>query len=428
MMDTHSQMIRKLKSPEAMERLARLYGRREGELVGQMARYTSLVKWHEESFHGGARLTIVSAPGRAEIIGNHTDHNSGKVLAAAVTLDTIAAVTPCEDTHVHVRSEGYPDITLDLSSLAPVPEEQGTSAALIRGVSARMKECGFAIGGFSATVSSQVPSGSGLSSSAAFEVLICAVQDALYNGFTMDSTLRAQIAQYAENVYFGKPCGLMDQMASSTGGMVAIDFKHEPVVDPLKFSFAEAGYDMVVVNTGGTHDDLTGEYASIREEMQRVAGFLGEKALRRVRPEQVLQNTAEIRKAAGDRAVLRALHFFNENARVTKQVHALRGNDLPVFFANIIKSGESSWMLLQNVYARPDAQPLALALALAENILQGKGAWRVHGGGFAGTTLNFVPSDMTECFTQQMKAIFGEHSCSVLDVRAEGAALVFKNP
>lgn len=426
-MDTHSQMTRKLKSPEAMERLARLYGRREGALVGQMARYTSLVKWHEESFHDAARLAIVSAPGRAEITGNHTDHNNGKVLAAAVTLDTIAAVTPRDDMLVHVRSEGYPDISLALNSLAPVPEETGTSAALIRGVAAHMKELGFIIGGFNAVVTSQVPSGSGLSSSAAYEVLMCAVQDVLYNGFTMDNTTRAKTAQYAENAYFGKPCGLMDQMASSTGGLVAIDFKHEPVVESIGFSFSESGYDMVVVNTGGTHDDLTREYAFIREEMQQVAACFGEKVLRRVRPEQVFQNIAEIRKTSSDRAILRAMHFFAENARVTKQVHALRTGDLPAFFANIIKSGESSWTLLQNVYVHPDAQPLALALALAESILQGKGAWRVHGGGFAGTTLNFVPDDMTECFTQQMKAVFGEHCCSVLDVRSEGASLVFKN-
>ncbi|MBR0320596.1 MAG: galactokinase, partial [Clostridia bacterium] len=284
----------------------------------------------------------------------------------------------------------------------------------------------YKIGGFDAAITTDVMSGSGLSSSAAYEVLVCAILDALYNDFVVDSTLRAQIAQYAENVYFGKPCGLMDQMASSTGGLVAIDFKAEPVVQPLSFRFNEAGYDIVVINSGSSHDNLTDEYASIRQEMQAVAGMFGEEVLRRVRPEQLWMEMDRVRKQLGERAVLRALHFFQENDRVKKLVHDVKLSDLGAMFEGIIASGESSWMMLQNVYVPGIHQPLALALSMAAQQLRGKGAWRVHGGGFAGTTLNFVPSDMTEEFVQKMCKVFGEHACFVLDVRPEGAAIVFK--
>ncbi|MBQ6804864.1 MAG: galactokinase [Clostridia bacterium] len=310
-MDSYAQMLAALKKTNAMERFARLYGHREGELARQLTRYSRLVKAHEDYFHAGAQpLYLVSAPGRTEIIGNHTDHNNGRVLAAAVNLDCVACVSPRADGMVHIHSEGFPVIELSLNDLDKHADEEGTSAALVRGVAFKMQEKGFQIGGFDAAITSDVLGGSGLSSSAAYEVLICAILDTLYNGFTMDSTLRAQISQFAENEYFGKPSGLMDQMASSTGGMVTIDFKAEPQVQPLSFGFNEAGYSLVVVNTGGSHDNLTPEYAAVRSEMQAVANFFGESVLRKVRPEQFWQNIGALRDKVGERAILRAMHFF----------------------------------------------------------------------------------------------------------------------
>ena len=426
-MDSYAQMLALLKRSPAMERFTHLYGHREGELARQLTRYSRLVKAHEDLFHAeSAPLFLISAPGRTEIIGNHTDHNNGRVLAAAVNLDCLACVSPRQDQTVRIHSQGYPAIELSIDDLDKRPEEEGTSAALVRGVARGMKERGFQLGGFDAAVTSDVMGGSGLSSSAAYEVMICAIFDALYNGFTVGSTPRAQIAQYAENEYFGKPSGLMDQMASSTGGLVTIDFKHaDPEVTPLTFSFNDAGYSLVVVNTGGSHDNLTPEYAAVRSEMQDVANFFGEKVLRQVRPEQLWQNMGAVREKLGERPVLRALHFFQENERVKQLVHGIRTNDLRSIFEAVTASGESSWMLLQNVYPAGKSQPLSLGLAIAAGTLRGKGAWRVHGGGFAGTTLNFVPNEMVDEFVKRMEDVFGEHACFVLDVRPEGAAVVF---
>ena len=409
-----------------MERLIHFYGRREGEVARQLCRYSQLVKAHEDFFHAASSpLYMISAPGRTEIIGNHTDHNNGRVLAAAVNLDCLACASPRDDMQVRIFSAGYPAIELSLDDLDAVKEEEGTSAALVRGVAKGMADHGFRLGGFDAAVTSDVMGGSGLSSSAAYEVMICAILDALYNGFAVDSTLRAQISQYAENVYFGKPSGLMDQMACSTGGLVTIDFKAEPVVTPLSFAFQDAGYSLIVVNTGGSHDNLTAEYASVRTEMQGVAEMLGAKVLRQARPEQLWAHIPEIREKLGERAILRAFHFYDENKRVKKMVQAIRMNDLGTMFEQIIGSGESSWMLLQNIYPAGKDQPLSLALAMAASMLRGKGAWRVHGGGFAGTTLNFVPNDMVDDFVKRMEQVFGHKACFVLDVRPEGAAVVF---
>lgn len=426
-MNQYASMIRSLKTPEVMERLLHLYGSRDGMLVEQTARYTSLLKRHEEFFHAETPVLMVSAPGRTEIGGNHTDHNRGRVLAASVNLDTLAAVSAREDMVVHVHSDGYPAMTIDLGSLDKRPEEEGTTAALIRGVAARMTELGYIIGGFDAVITSTVASGSGLSSSAAFEVMTCAILDALYNGFGMDSKVRAKIGQYAENVYFGKPSGLLDQMASAFGGLVTVDFRHDdPDVRPMSYDFARKGYALVVVGTGGSHDDLTDEYAAIPAEMKQVAACFHEENLRRVRPEEFFGAIATLRDKVSDRAVLRALHFFEENERVVRQVEALERDDLDAFFKEIIASGRSSYMYLQNVYAqkRPTEQSLSVALAMAEHMLEGKGAWRIHGGGFAGTTLNFVPQRELTAFIDTMEAVFGPHSCHVLDIRPEGAAVI----
>jgi len=422
----YTKLLRELQSPESMNRLARLYGHREGMLVRQVRRYNALIKLHKDIFQSDKPLFVISSPGRTEIIGNHTDHNRGKVLAAAVNLDTLCVATPRDDAKVRVHSEGYAPIELSLDSLAPRAEEAGASAALIRGVAEGMAQAGFRVGGFDAVVTSDVLGGSGLSSSAAFEVMVGALLDALYNEGKLDSVRRAKIAQYAENVHFGKPSGLMDQMASSVGGMTGIDFKtDEPRILPLSFSFEQAGYALVVIGTGGSHDDLTPQYAAIREEMNAVAAFFGEKTLRAVRREEFYRDLAAARSVCGDRPVLRAMHYYQENERVSLAVEALKANDLEAFFRQINASGRSSWQLLQNISPERGEQPLAVALALAEELLAGRGACRVHGGGFAGTTLNFVPADLLSCFVKKQEAVFGEGSCHVLDVRAEGAVRVF---
>ncbi len=428
-MNQYAQMIRLLKTPEVMKRLTRLYGQRDGMLVQQTTRYTHMLKKHEEYFNAGGSVLLVSAPGRTEIGGNHTDHNRGKVLAAAVNLDTLAAVSKRSDRTVRIYSEGYEPLVLQLDDLHPQAQEQGTTAALVRGVAEKIEQEGFTVGGFDAAISSTVRSGSGLSSSAAFEVLICAVFDALYNGWRMDEKKRAQYSQYAENVHFGKPSGLMDQMASSVGGLTYIDFKYdEPRIEAIAYDFAAKGYALVVVNTGGSHDDLTDHYAAIPAEMRAVAACFDEPYLRRVRPEQLMQNLPMVRErlqgANADRAILRAVHYFEENRRVTEMAEALRADDLPTFLADVIDSGRSSAMYLQNIYASSDSEEVALALMLGDRLLRGKGAWRIHGGGFAGTTLNFVPQKEMDGFLKEMSAVFGERSCQVLDIRPEGAAVV----
>lgn len=426
-MNQYANMIRNLRSPEGSQRLMHLYGDRDGMLVEQTARYTDLIKRHEELFHETEQdILLVSAPGRTEIGGNHTDHNRGRVLAAAVNLDTLAAVSARKDMEVHIYSEGYEPLVLDLTGLDVVEAEKGTTASLVRGVAARMKELGYQIGGFNAAVTSSVASGSGLSSSAAFEVMTCAILDELYNGFSIDFITRAKISQYAENVYFGKPSGLLDQMASSAGGLVTVDFRSDdPEVRAMNFDFAKYGYALVVVATGGSHADLTDDYAAIPAEMKQVAACFNEPYLRRVRPEEFYQAMPKLRGKVSDRALLRAMHFFEEDERVLRQVAALDRNDLFAFMWEIICSGRSSYMFLQNVYARSEDQSLSLALALAEHLLADKdGAWRIHGGGFAGTTLNFVPAAQLRHFIDTMENAFGEHCCHVLDIRPEGPAVV----
>ena len=399
-MNQYAQMIRLLKTPDVMKRLTHLYGQRDGVLLQQTARYTHMLKKHEEVFNADGPVLLISAPGRTEIGGNHTDHNRGKVLAAAINLDTLAAVSKRSDRTVRIFSDGYEPLEMSLDDLTVNEAEQGTTKALVRGVAKKLQEEGFVIGGFDAAVTSTVRSGSGLSSSAAFEVLVCAIFDSLYNGLRMDAMKRAQYSQFAENVYFGKPSGLMDQMASSVGGLTYIDFKNdEPKIEAISYDFAAKGFALVVVNTGGSHDDLTAHYAAIPKEMREVAACFGETCLRKVRPEQFLHGIPMVREKLGagkaDRPILRAAHFYEENRRVDEMADALRGDDLNAFLKNVIESGQSSAMYLQNIYAKPEAQEVALALMLADQKLKGRGAWRIHGGGFAGTTLNFVAAKGT---------------------------------
>ena len=416
-------MIERLETPETERRLAELYGQNEETVRYQKERYASLLRSYGKIFGDREEIFLISAPGRTEIGGNHTDHNHGRVLAAAVNLDTLCAVTPREDLKVRFHSEGYEPIEMDLTDLSPRTEEEGTTDALIRGVAAGMKEAGYRIGGFDAAVTSTVAGGSGLSSSAALEVMLTGVLDALYNRFDMPFVLRAQISQRAENVYFGKPSGLLDQMASAAGGLVTVDFRDpdKPEVTPLQFDFAKKGYALVVVATGGSHADLTDQYSAIPAEMRAAARCCGREVLRDVTRDQLLGNAGRIRKEAGERALMRAFHFVDEDGRVPRQVEALRENRMEDFLHLIIESGYSSFMYLQNVYAPETDQSLSLALCMAENMLKQDGAWRIHGGGFAGTTLNFVPLDKADDFVATMNSVFGEKACKVLNIRPEGA-------
>ena len=406
-------------------RVATLYGAGETVLAAQKERYGKLVERFEKRFGDAQELCFFSAPGRTEIGGNHTDHNNGRVLAAAVNLDTVAFVEKTDDGVIVVDSEGFPPITVPVDGLEVREADFGTTLALIRGTAGVMRQMGYAVGGFKATVSSSVLRGSGLSSSAAFEVLIAAILDGLYNGFVVDAKLRAVIAQKVENVYFGKPCGLMDQMASSVGGMVTIDFETEDAqVEAIACDFAAKGYALCVVNTGGDHGDLTDDYAAIRTEMEAVAAQFGKKVLREVPQEQVEKSVGKLRAAVGDRAVLRALHFYDDNARVLEEVAAIRGGDLPAFFDAVTRSGDSSWKLLQNVYARPNQEQMAMGIELSRRFLAGAGAQRVHGGGFAGTIQAYVPLDRLNDYIAMIEGAFGKGSCTPLMIRPEGAVMM----
>ncbi len=417
-------MIQELETPETAAQLARLYGNDPETVAKQKARYGAMIRQHRKLFGDRGKIALISAPGRTEIGGNHTDHNHGRVLAAAVNLDTLCAVTPRNDMTVQFHSHGYSPIEISLDDLSVHDDEKGTTMALIRGVAAGMKEAGYRIGGFDAVVTSTVAGGSGLSSSAALEVMLTGVLDALYNRFDMPYVLRAQISQRAENIWFGKPSGLLDQMASAAGGLVTVDFRDpaQPEVQALQYDFVRKGYALVVVATGGSHADLTDQYSAIPAEMRAVARCCGQSVLRDVTAEELTARAAEIRKSAGDRALMRAFHFVNEDARVPEQVKALREDRMEDFLQLIIDSGRSSYMYLQNVYGPGTDQSLSLALCMAEEMLAGKGAWRIHGGGFAGTTLNFVPTAEIGRFVETMDRTFGEGACKVLNIRPEGAA------
>ena len=417
-------MIQELETPETAAQLARLYGNDPETVAKQKARYGAMIRQHRKLFGDRGKIALISAQGRTEIGGNHTDHNHGRVLAAAVNLDTLCAVTPRNDMTVQFHSHGYSPIEISLDDLSVHDDEKGTTMALLRGVAAGMKEAGYRIGGFDAVVTSTVAGGSGLSSSAALEVMLTGALDALYNRFDMPYVLRAQISQRAENIWFGKPSGLLDQMASAAGGLVTVDFRDpaQPEVQALQYDFARKGYALVVVATGGSHADLTDQYSAIPAEMRAVARCCGQSVLRDVTAEELTARAAEIRKSAGDRALMRAFHFVNEDARVPEQVKALREDRMEDFLQLIIDSGRSSYMYLQNVYGPGTDQSLSLALCMAEEMLAGKGAWRIHGGGFAGTTLNFVPTAEIGRFVETMDRTFGEGACKVLNIRPEGAA------
>ena len=402
-----------------------LYG---AEAEAQRARYAALDTAFAEEFGATDALEYFSAPGRTEIGGNHTDHNHGKVLAAAVNLDVIAAVKKTDNGVIRLKSAGYPMDTVDTADLAVKEEEKERSAALIRGVCARLSALGYKVGGFDAVTASRVLKGSGLSSSAAFEVLVVTILSHLYNDDAIDPVEAAQVSKYAENVYFGKPSGLLDQMAASVGGFTTMDFVDPaaPKIEKIDFDLGKFGYALCVVDTGGNHADLTGEYAAVPAEMKAVAAELGASVLREVDEEKFYAAIPSLRKTVGDRAILRAIHFFRDNRIVDEEVSALKSGDFEAFKQLVIASGRSSATNLQNVFAvvNPQEQGLSLALALIERLLEGRGAYRVHGGGFAGTVQAYVPLDMLAEFRKEIEAVFGAGACYVLSIRSAGGTKV----
>lgn len=398
------------------------------QLQTQIRRYRTAEVGFAEHFGELGEHRFFSAPGRTEICGNHTDHNNGKVFAASVDLDIIAVVEPTNDNFVTIKSEGFPEDKIDINELDPREEEKNTSAALIRGVLKGFAKNGHGIGGFRAYTMSTVMKGSGLSSSAAFEVLMGTILSHLFNGGEITPVKVAQIAQFAENEYFGKASGLMDQMASSVGGFVAIDFKDNdiPVIESVKCDFAKYEHALCIVDAKGDHADLSDEYSVIPKEMKEIAEFFDCKTLRSLSLSDIMLNINVLRNRFGDRAVLRAIHFFNENERVEKLVHALKNEQFENFLLSVRESGDSSYKYLQNVYANSDVkhQCLSIALEVAESTLHRKGACRVHGGGFAGTIQAFVPFDALKQFRMNMEKVFGNGSCHILSIRSVGGCEV----
>ena len=394
----------------------------------QKPRYVETLNDFGELFGYDREVNIMSAPGRTEVCGNHTDHNNGKVLAASINLDAIAVVSKNDDNIIRVKSKGHKMNVVDLGDLVPNEANFGSSTTLVQGVAATIKNLGYTVAGFDACTASDVMGGSGLSSSAAFEVLLGSVLSYMFNDGKISPVEIAKVAQYSENVFFGKPCGLLDQMASSVGTFVTIDFKSvkDPVIKKIDFDFSKSGHSLCIVDTHGNHSDLTDDYAAVRTEMESVAQALGKNVLREVSYEEFFAALPELTGRVNDRAILRAIHFFNENKRVEKAVECLENNDFEGFKQVIIDSGRSSFMLNQNVYTpkNPTEQKLSLALAISKQLLDGKGAWRVHGGGFAGTIQAFVPNDMLDTYKKTIEGVFGEGSCHVLIIRPVGGTQV----
>lgn len=399
----------------------------ENKVKEQRNRYIHAVESYEAYF-GENNVCIYSAPGRSEIGGNHTDHQHGKVLAAAINLDAIAVVHKTEERVVRIKSSGYEMITISLDNLSRVEDEKETTTALIKGVLAACRERGYYLGGFQAYITSDVLIGAGLSSSAAYETMIGTIVSGLFNNMKISPIEIAMMGQYAENVYFGKPCGLMDQMACSVGGLVHIDFKNPkaPVVEKISFDLNKYGYSLCITDTKGSHADLTADYAAIPEEMKMVAAYFNKEVLAEVEKEELLRNIVALRNKVGDRPVLRALHFMCENKRVEQEVDTLNQENVPAFLKLIKESGDSSYKYLQNIYSNSDVQNqnISLALAVSELVLKENGVSRVHGGGFAGTIQAFVKNDFVEAYRKQMNQIFGKDVCNILKIRNYGGMKV----
>ena len=409
-------------------RLASLYCCAPAETASEAARYAAVLDGLEKTFGSHAEAGLYSAPGRTEIGGNHTDHQHGRVLAGSVNIDMIAAAAPNDKNQLRVQSEGYDLCVIDLNNLEARKEEENTTAALLRGECAAFTQRGAKLAGLDVYVSSNVPKGSGVSSSAAFEVLIGVILNDCFMTEKVSPIAIAQIGQWAENVYFGKPCGLMDQMASSVGNIITIDFASpaKPVVEPVAVDFSKAGLALCILDSGADHADLTDEYAAIPAECRAVAAVCGGEVLRDVPFETFLAKLPECRRQCGDRAVLRAFHVYADNDRVAKQVAALHDGDFDTFLRLVNESGRSSWEYLQNVIPAgyKEHQEVGVTIAAAKHLLGDKGAVRVHGGGFAGTVQAFVPVEMLDEFKAGMEAILGEGRCHVLSIRPEGGAVL----
>ncbi|MCR5213667.1 MAG: galactokinase [Eubacterium sp.] len=401
----------------------------ESKLYYQKYRYIAAVKEFTALFgQEDKEVEIYSAPGRTEIGGNHTDHQHGQVLAASINDDAIAIVTKSSDNNIKIKSKGYDIIELSIDQKAKVDEEEGTTKALIRGILASVESRGYKLGGFKAFITSDVLGGSGLSSSAAFETIIVNIISGLFNNMEIDPVTIAIIGQYAENVYFGKPCGLLDQMTCSLGSLCHIDFKNpdQPIIDKLSFDLDQVGYSLCITDTKGSHADLTHEYAAIPSEMKEVASYFGKEFLIDVNMDDFMSAIPELRNIFSDRHVLRSLHFFYENQRAKDEANALRDKDFNKFLLLIKASGDSSFKYLQNVYTNTDIkhQNLSIGLCISETILGNDGACRVHGGGFAGTIQAFVKNEKVDEYKNQLDKVYGPGSCAVLKIRKYGGIKV----
>ncbi len=421
-----SELIKKLQNGSVDAALTELYGAEN--LDKQKARYIAAIGEFKALYGEMEDVGIYSVSGRSELSGNHTDHNHGCVIAASIDLDIVAVAAKTGGNVIRLKSEGFSEDTVDFTAYsAPDASKFGSSASIIAGMCQGFLKDGYKIGGFCAYTTSSVLKGSGLSSSAAFEDMVGNILNHMYNDGKVLNVEIAKLAQYAENVFFGKPCGLMDQVACAAGGIVAIDFADtaSPIIDIMKVDMKD--YKLCIVNTGGNHADLTDDYASVPAEMKAIAAHFGKPYLRELTKDDVIANIPALREKYGDRAILRAMHFFAENDRVAEQKKALQNGDLDKFFDGVIASGRSSFCYLQNVYTTKNVneQGLSLALCLAEQYLGGKkAAWRVHGGGFAGTIQSFVPAAEVEGYRSLMDSAFGEGACVVLKIRSKGAIRV----
>jgi len=422
-------VLQKIENNAYTKTFQKLYGTSEDVLQHQKQRYLDAVQKFAELYPKRKAIRIYSASGRTEIGGNHTDHQHGCVLAAAVNLDTIAVAAFHDEKIIRVRSEGYEPFSVKLDNLAVTSEDVGT-AAIIRGIAAKFSEIGVNIGGFDLYCTSDVLSGSGISSSAAFETLIGTIIDSYYNDSKASAVEIAKIGQFAENVYFGKKSGLMDQMVSSVGGLVSIDFydTQNPEIERFDFDFEEHGYYLCITDTKGSHANLTDDYVAIRSEMERIASHFGKPYLRDVSEIAFYDAIPNLRETCSDRAILRAAHFFAENSRAMQEAEALKSGNLEEFLRLVNESGDSSAQLLQNLYStsQPTQQEIPLAIMMSKRVLKGTGAVRVHGGGFAGTIQAFVPLELADAYTTEMNRIFGDGSCQKLRIRPVGGVEITK--
>lgn len=394
----------------------------------QLKRYERTAVDFKEAFGYEAQY-VFSAPGRSEICGNHTDHNLGKAVGASINLDTLAFVAKRDDGKISIKAKGFRDIDIDINKLEKVDSEEGDSTSLVKGVCKKLSDMGYAIGGFDAFTTNDVLKGSGLSSSAAFEIMMAFILNSLYNDEKIDAKTMAVASQYAENVYFGKASGLLDQLSCAYGGIISIDFEHptDPKVERVPFDFTATGYSMVITDTRCDHADLTDDYVAIKSEMQSVAEYFGKKHLREVDYNDFFKALPDLKSKLPERAIIRAFHYFNENENVETLAAALKANDFDKFLTIVNRSGASSFRYLQNIYSdkKPVSQGMSLAICLSEQLLNGRGASRVHGGGFGGTMQAYVPNDMVDEYVNKMESVFGDGCCYLLKIRNVGPIRVY---